>query len=54
MYCMFTYETFGCLGKGNRMKIPECVESKIKQNFPDLNGNYTNFQPNNDNNKVGL
>jgi hypothetical protein len=25
LYHMFTYEMFGCLGKGNRMKIPDCV-----------------------------
>jgi len=44
LYQMFTSEKFGCLGKGNRMKLPNSVESKIKELFPDLNGNYTNFR----------
>ena len=48
LYRMFTYEKFGCLGKGNRMKIPDCVESRIKELFPDLDGNYTNFDPENE------
>ncbi len=48
MYRMFTYEKFGCLGKGNRIKIPDCVESKIKELFPELDGAYTNFEAEND------
>jgi len=44
LYQMFNSEKFGCLGKGNRMKLPNSVESKIKELFPDLNGNYTNFR----------
>jgi len=48
MYRMFTYEKFGGLGKGNQMKLPNCVESAIKRTFPDLDGNYTNFNPNNE------
>ena len=42
-YQMFTYEKFGHLGRGNRIKIPSCVEDVIKEKFPDLDGNYTNF-----------
>ncbi len=42
-YKCFTYEKFGHLGKGNRVKLPICVESKIKDLFPSLDGTYTNF-----------
>jgi hypothetical protein len=31
LYRMFTYEKFGCLGKGIRMKIPDCVEGVISR-----------------------
>jgi len=48
LYRMFTFENFGCLGKGNRIKIPDCVESRTMELFPDLEGNYTNFAPEND------
>jgi hypothetical protein len=44
LYQMFTYEKFGFLGKENRMKIPNCMETKAKELFPALNGNYTNFR----------
>jgi len=44
-YRMFTYEKFGCLGANNRIKIPDCVEEKIKSQFPDPDGSYTNFAP---------
>jgi hypothetical protein len=42
-YKFFTYEKFGHLGRGNRVKIPNCVEGNVKAKFPDLDGNYTNF-----------
>ncbi len=42
-YKIFTYEKFGHLGKGNQMKIPDCAESSIKALFPNIDGNYTNF-----------
>jgi hypothetical protein len=44
---MFTFEKYGCLGKGNWLKIPDCVESKVKEVFPELAGNYVNFQADN-------
>jgi len=44
-YRMFTYEKYGHLGHGNRMKLPNCVEVKIKERFPFMEGCYTNFQP---------
>ena len=48
MYLMFTFEKFCCLGKGNQMKLPDCVESAIKRTFLNSDGNYTNFNPNNE------
>ena len=41
----FTYEKFGHLGKGMRIKIPACVEKQIRDLFPSLDGEYTNFNP---------
>jgi len=32
------------LGRGNQMKLPDCVKAVIKETFPDLDGMYTNFQ----------
>jgi len=43
-YTMFTYEKFGHVGKGHRIKLPLCVEGKIKEMFPNIDGNYTGFQ----------
>jgi hypothetical protein len=42
-YKLFIYEKFVNLGRGNMVKIPSCVEGKVKAKFPDLDGNYTNF-----------
>jgi hypothetical protein len=42
-YKMFSYEKFGHLGHGNRIKIRKCVEDKVKEYFPDLDGEYTGF-----------
>jgi hypothetical protein len=53
MYRMCTYEKYGFLGKGNRIKFPSCVEGKIKEIFPDLDGNYTNFTATGDNDSDG-
>ncbi len=44
-YKLFTYEKFGHLGKGMRIKIPACVEKQIRDLFPSLDGEYTNFNP---------
>jgi len=53
-YRAFTYEKFGCLGKGCRIKIPSCVEKRIKDLFPDLEGNYTNFIDGDDESSLGF
>ncbi len=37
------YEKFGHLGRGNRIKIPDCVKQWVKQMFLGLDGNYTNL-----------
>ncbi len=42
-YEMFTYEKFGHIGRGNRIKKPDCIDQQVKQKFPDLDGNYTNY-----------
>ena len=36
-----------CLGKGNRKKLPACVENTVKKMCPD--DNYTGFIPTNNN-----
>jgi hypothetical protein len=45
---MFTFEKYGCLGKGNWLKIPDCLKGKVKEMFPELDGNHVNFQADND------
>ncbi len=44
-YKLITYEKFGHLGRGNRVKIPDCVENKVKALFPELDSSYTYFSP---------
>ncbi len=41
---MFTYLKYGHLGRGNRICLPECVEDKIREHFPDPQNHYTNFR----------
>jgi hypothetical protein len=43
-YRMFIYEKYGHLVCGNKIKLPDCVEVKIKELCPDMEGSYTNFQ----------
>ena len=35
MYRSFTYLKFGHLGKGNRVKVPNCVVEKIRSMYPE-------------------
>ena len=35
LYRIFTYLKYGHLGKGNRMPIPSCVTTQIRNMFPD-------------------
>ena len=43
LYKTFTYLKFGHLGRGNRIPIPSCVVSKIREMYPDPDGNYMGF-----------
>ena len=44
MYRMFTYLKYGHLGRGVRIPIPECVLTKIKEIYPDPDGEYMGFK----------
>lgn len=39
-YCLWAW---GKLGKHNRKVIPSCIVCRIRDRFPDPNGNYTGF-----------
>ena len=43
MYCTLTYMKFGHLGRGNRIPLPSCVTSKIKDMYPQPATYYTGF-----------
>jgi hypothetical protein len=43
LYKTFTYLKFGHLGRGNRIPIPLCVVSKIREMYPEPDGNYIGF-----------
>ena len=41
MYKLYIYNKFGHLGRGNRIQIPVCVISKIREMWPeDSNEDY--------------
>ena len=42
MYRLFTYLKFGHLGRGNRIPIPSCVTTQIRNRYPDQT--YTEFK----------
>ena len=42
LYRLFTYLKFGHLGRGNRIPIPNCVTSQIRNLYPDKT--YTEFR----------
>jgi hypothetical protein len=49
LYHAFTYARYGHLGKNNRIKLGQCVETKIKELFPNRDGQeYTGFLPANE------
>jgi hypothetical protein len=51
LYKMFTYLKYGHLGKGNRVRIPSCVQDMIREHFPDPSNQYTGFrEPDGNNN----
>ncbi|XP_044134155.1 P2X purinoceptor 7-like [Bufo gargarizans] len=43
-YRKFTNLVYGFLGKGHRIPVPSCVVSKIRELYPDHEGNYTGFR----------
>ena len=43
-YKLFTYMKFGHLGKGTRIPVPDCVTQKIREKYPEPDGNYVGFQ----------
>ena len=43
LYRTFTLLKYGHLGKDNRVRVPPCVESKIREIAPDIHGRYTGF-----------
>jgi hypothetical protein len=44
-YQMFTRAKLGYIGKGNRVQLPPCVSSGIRNQFPDPNQSYVGFIP---------
>ena len=49
-YSTYTRLVHGYLGRNNRKKPPSCVKEHIKNNWPDPNDIYVDFQENNDSN----
>lgn len=43
-YRQFVLWKYGYLGSGNRVVIPSCVVCKIRNHYPELNGQYTGFR----------
>ena len=44
MYKHYTFLAHGHLGKGYRVKIPDCVLAGIREKCPDENGSYMGFK----------
>ena len=49
MYKEYIYLKYGKLGKRKRIRVPNCVEEKIKKTFPDPNNKYVGFKEADDN-----
>jgi hypothetical protein len=43
-YKLYIKRVHGCLGEGNRVPLPTCVEKAIKRRFPDSNNKYTGYK----------
>jgi hypothetical protein len=46
-YQMYTRAKLGYLGKGNRVRLPQCASTGVRNNFPDPNNSYVGFVPGN-------
>jgi len=44
LYQSFIYLKYGHLGRFNRIPLPQCIEDKIKETYPDPDGNFVGFQ----------
>ena len=42
-YKLFVYSKYGHLGKGNRIRIASCVVDRIREKWPEQDGNYTGY-----------
>ncbi len=47
-YNLFVAEEYGHLGRGNHIRCKPCIEEKVREFFPDLDGNYTGFNAGDD------
>ena len=45
LYKQYILERYGVLGRGKQIKLPLCIESKIKETYPDPTGEYVGFIP---------
>lgn len=43
-YKAFTYERYGILGKGKRIRLPHCVMEGVRRIWPDAVGTYMGFK----------
>lgn len=42
-YKLFVYLKYGHMGKGNRIQIASCVVDRIRDKWPEEDGNYTGY-----------
>jgi hypothetical protein len=40
----YIYEKHGFLGKGNQIQIPSCVLDRIREKWPESDGNYMGYR----------
>jgi hypothetical protein len=47
-YKLVVAEKYGHLGRGNRIRCKPCIDKKVREFFPDSDGNYTGFNSGDD------